>query len=139
MPLMVVKSLFHGAFLVASRRHAGSSFRTSAIVSRAKSGSCSASAGFGTGAAGTDFSRSRLRLMKLSYQRGKPRRALLQKRGEAFLRLASGEEESEGRALELVAAAAREELRGDVERELAAGAELENAVGNRARVELAEK
>src|SRR4029077_3735197 len=136
---MVVKSLFQGAFLVASRRHAGSSFRTSAIVSRAKSGSCSASAGSGTGAAGADFSRSRLRLMKLSYQRGKPRRALLQKRGEAFLRLPGREGDGEGRALARVAAAAREELRGHVECELAAGAELETPVGNRARVELAEE
>src|SRR5438477_10356731 len=113
MPLMVVKSLFHGAFLVASRRHAGSSFRTAAMVSPAKSGSCSAPAAPATGAAGADFSRSRLRLMKLSYQRVEARRSLLQKRGQSFLRLADGEEESEGRALERVAAAARKELGGD--------------------------
>src|SRR5205823_6807279 len=46
---------------------------------------------------------------------------------------------SERRALERVAAAAREELGGDVERELAASAKLEGPIGDRARVELAEE
>src|SRR5207253_307984 len=85
------------------------------------------------------FSRSRLRLMKLSYQRVEARRSLLQKRGQPFLRLAGGEEKSERRALERVAAAARKELGGDVERELAARVELENPIGDRVRVELAEE
>src|SRR5947207_12702323 len=142
MPLMVVKSLFHGAFFVASRRHGGSCFRTAAIVSRAKSGSCSASVGSATGAAGANFSRSRSLIgssyntLARSIPASEARPSLLQKRGQPFLRLAGREEEREGRALERVAAAARKELGGDVERELAARAEIEGPIGDRARVEI---
>src|SRR3954463_4318924 len=130
MPLTVVKSLFHGAFLVASRRHAGSPFFTSASVSRSKSGSCSPSTGSATGAAAADFSRS-IWLIGSSYNElagsipgSETRRPLLQKRAQPFLRHAGGEEDRKGRALERVAAAVREELRRDVEGEPAARAAL---------------
>src|SRR5690242_12230565 len=158
MPLTVVKSLFQAGFFVASRRHAGPSFFTASSVSRAKSGSCSASRGSATGAAVADFSRSiwligfivphavavysrpitafrNVRRLTLS----EARPSLLQKRIQPFLRLAGGEKQRERGALERVAAAVREELRTDVEREPAARAELECAVRDRARVELAEE
>src|ERR1044071_9202508 len=124
MPLTVVKSLFHGAFFVTSRRHAGSPFLTSAMVSREKSGSCSTSSAAATGAVGADFSRSRLRLIRPSYQSGL---------------CASRETQRESGAFERLAAAQPEKLRGDVECKFAARAEVERAVRDGARVELAEE
>src|SRR5512142_2470632 len=136
MPLVVVKSFFHGPFFATagsrtSRRHFPSSFRTAASASRENSDNCSppvsrdcgiTAAGLAKSASFVAISFTPTELRFFCNRHSEAGLPLLQKCAQPFLRLARSEEERELRPLQRIPSPAPDQLGRDVARERAAAA-----------------